>query len=201
MDKIWPPVFKKMALKVKKKGRFWSTPAKQFVVLENVRFVTVSMPYLIFIITLWGELWWLPYFSENHPKMRASMTLGITSGQALKVGQWQSSPSDFRTGALSAMLELHCGFVTRAGDWGSGKECSGLHRTSAQPWRCANGHGVNGEEKQKPNQKFRLWFHYKDPWIPSSGVWVLCCGQCCWEQTLSCPCWQLHGNSVYFCLR
>lgn len=45
----------------------------------------------------------------------------------------------------------------------------------------AEEHGAHREEKQEPSQKFGLWFPSKGPWIPNSGVRILCCRQCCFE--------------------
>lgn len=76
------------------------------------------------------------------------------------------------------------------------RDASGLHHQGRElglGWRCRQSHGGGGvagehggrrEEKQEPSKKFGLWFHWKRPWIPNSGVWIWWCTQCCCENVV-----------------
>lgn len=85
------------------------------------------------------------------------MTLGVTLGQALRAGQWQSWLPDSSCGALTTWL---CGCAIRAGSGAGMRGATGCQQSHGG---VVHEPGVYGEGKQEPSQKFGLWFHCKGP--------------------------------------
>lgn len=129
------------------------------------------MSYEVFIITLQGDYYDDPIFQKITQRWE-SIILGLT------LARWQNNPSDSRSETLLAVSEMPQAYTTRAGSWGWGEDVGRV--TGA----VAGEHGGHREEKQEPSKKFGLWFHWKRPWIPNSGVWIWWCTQCCCENVV-----------------